>query len=252
MFSPLEQFQVYKYNFQNSFFGYSNFNFIFNNANIFLFYILIILFVYSFKVYFFSKINQSQFRLVIESIYKFVYTIVKSHLSQSGLQFFPFIFFVFIFIAFCNLIGLIPYSFTLTSHFLFTFGLSFIVFVGINIIAFYRYGLHFFGFFLPKGVPFILTPFLSLLEFISYVFRVLSLSIRLFANMTSGHVLMKIIAGFSWKLMSFKLWTIIINVFLFLILCIITILETCIALLQAYVFTVLNCIYLKDALSGGH
>jgi F-type H+-transporting ATPase subunit a len=238
--------------FRDSIFSYYNLDFLLNNANVFLFYILLVLFIYGLNIYFFNKVSTNSFKVFCESVYKFVFTIVKSHLSSEGLIYFPFIFFIFLFIAFCNLIGLLPYSFTLTSHFLFTFGLSFIVFIGINIIAFYKFGLKFFGFFLPKGVPFALTPFLALLELVSYVFRVLSLSIRLFANMTSGHVLMKIIAGFSWKLMSFKLWTIVINVFLFIILCIITILETCIALLQAYVFTVLNCIYLKEVLAGGH
>ena len=253
-FSPLEQFQVYKYTFKsNSFLSYFNFDVVFNNANIFILCIIFFVLVYSFKIYFFTKISfNNTFINVVESLYKFIYTIVKSHLSKEGLKYFPFIFFVFIFTALCNLIGLIPYSFTLTSHFLFTFGLSFIVFVGINIIGFSKYGIKFFRNFLPKGIPFILTPFLVLLELISYVFRIFSLSIRLFANMTSGHVLMKIIAGFSWKLLSFKSWTIVVNIFLFIILIVITVLETCISLLQAYVFTILNCIYLKEVLFSHH
>jgi ATP synthase subunit 6 len=133
----------------------------------------------------------------VEEIYLFTKTLVEKNIGEYGLQFFPFIFFLFSFLVLTNLIGMIPYSFTITSHLFITFSLALTLFIGINIIAIKKHKLHFLGFFLPSGVHIALAPLLVPIELVSYVARVFSLAIRLFANMMSGHTLLKIIAGFA-------------------------------------------------------
>lgn len=147
---------------------------------------------------------------------------------------------------------MIPYSFTITSHLFITFGLALTLFLGINIIAIKIYKLHFLGFFLPNGVSIVLAPLLVPIELVSYIARVFSLAIRLFANMMSGHTLLKIIAGFAWTMLSLGGVWYFLQLFPLIIIIAVTILELGIALLQAYVFTVLVCLYLKDALYLSH
>lgn len=122
---------------------------------------------------------------------------VQDNLGFKGEVYFPFIFSLHLFLLFCNLIGMVPYSFTVTSHIVFTFGLALSIFIGINIIGFQVHGFNFFSLFLPRGVPLVIIPLLITIEFLSYIVKVFTLSIRLFANMTSGHTLLKIIAGFA-------------------------------------------------------
>ena len=124
-------------------------------------------------------------------------SIVRENLSKKGEIYFPFIFTLHLFLLFCNVLGMIPYSFTVTSHIIFTFSLSLSIFLGINIIGVQKHGINFFSLFLPRGVPLIIVPLIITIEFLSYIVKVFTLSIRLFANMTSGHTLLKIIAGFS-------------------------------------------------------
>ena len=130
-------------------------------------------------------------------MYEITSSIVKDNLGKKGEVYFPFIFSLHLILLLCNLFGMIPYSFTVTSHIAFTFGLALSIFIGINIIGVQTQGLNFFSLFLPKGVPLIIIPLLITIEFISYIIKVFTLSIRLFANMTSGHTLLKIIAGFA-------------------------------------------------------
>jgi ATP synthase subunit 6 len=151
-----------------------------------------------------------------------------------------------------NLIGMIPYSFTITSHLFITFSLALTIFIGINIIAIKKHKLHFLGFFLPSGVHIALAPLLVPIEVVSYVARVFSLAIRLFANMMSGHTLLKIIAGFAWTMISFGGVWYILQLFPLLIIIAVTVLELGIAILQAYVFTILICLYLNDAINLTH
>jgi F-type H+-transporting ATPase subunit a len=122
---------------------------------------------------------------------------VSENLGGKGQIFFPFIFSLHLFLLFSNLLGMIPYSFTVTSHIAFTFSLSLAIFIGINIIGLKTHGLNFFSLFLPRNVPLIIVPLLISIEFLSYLVKVFTLAIRLFANMTSGHTLLKIIAGFA-------------------------------------------------------
>lgn len=191
---------------------------------------------------------------LVELIYDFVLNLVNEQIGGlSGnvkQKFFPCILVTFTFLLFCNLQGMIPYSFTVTSHFLITLGLSFSIFIGITIVGFQRNGLHFFSFLLPAGVPLPLAPFLVLLELISYCFRALSLGIRLFANMMAGHSLVKILSGFAWTMLCMNDLLYFIGDLgpLFIVLAL-TGLELGVAILQAYVFTILICIYLNDAIN---
>lgn len=188
---------------------------------------------------------------VVEMIYEFVLNLVNEQISGNSTKqrFFPIIFVIFTFLLFCNCIGMIPYSFTVTSHFIVTFALSLSIFIGITIVGFQTHGLHFFSFLLPQGVPLPLAPFLVLLELISYCFRALSLGIRLFANMMAGHSLVKILSGFAWTMLSMGGIMYIASLAPFLIVFALTGLELGVAVLQAYVFTILLCIYLNDAIN---
>ena len=244
LLSPLEQFTVF--NFFN-FFSIQNIK-LTNLAVNFLFVIFIIFFLmYSFDYKIYG--NDRKFTL-FNSMYKFIQNIFKENVSTKVPYFFPYIFFIFLVILFSNLVGLIPFSYTITSSILFTFFLSITSFVNIVITGFRLHGLHFFGIFLPKGAPAAIAPFLAIIEFISYNARVFSLAIRLFANMMSGHILLKILATATWSLLYiyFPL-SVLVIAFPFTVLLVITFLELCIACLQAYVFVTLLCIYFNESIN---
>ncbi|KAE9621191.1 ATP synthase subunit a [Lupinus albus] len=191
---------------------------------------------------------------LVELLYDFVLNLVNEQIGGlSGnvkQKFFPIILVTFLFLLFCNLQGMIPYSFIVTSHFLITLGLSFSLFISITIVGFQRNGLHFLSFLLPAGVPLPLAPFLVLLELISYCFRALSLGICLFANMMAGHSLVKILSGFAWTMLCMNdLLYFIGDLGPFFIVLAFTGLELGVAILQAYVFTILICNYLNDAIN---
>jgi F-type H+-transporting ATPase subunit a len=188
----------------------------------------------------------------VEIIYDFVLNLVNEQISSASSmkqRFFPLIFVIFTFLLFCNLIGMIPYSFTITSHFIITLGLSLSPFIGITIVGFQTHGLHFFSLLLPQGLPLPLAPFLVLFELISYCFRALSLGKRLFANMMAGHSLVKILSGFAWTMLSMGGIMYLAHLAPFLIIFALTRLELGVAILQAYVFTILIYIYLNDAIN---
>lgn len=177
-----------------------------------------------------------------ELSYEFVAGMVRDNVGQEGRPYFPFIFSLFMFILFGNLIGMIPYSFTFTSHIIVTFAMAAFVFVGVTIIGIVRHKFHFFTFFMPKGVPIVMAPLLIPIEILSYLSRPVSLSIRLFANMMAGHTMMKVFAGFVVPLGIFGGWApLTVDVAL-------TAFEFLVAFLQAYVFTILTCLYLNDAI----
>jgi len=191
----------------------------------------------------------NRWQSVIEMTYEFVIDMINDNIGKKGEKYFPFIYVSFIFLVMSNLIGMIPYCFTVTSHIIITFGFGMATFIGINIIAFREHGLHFLSFFVPKDAPAALIPFLVIIELISYIFRVLSLAIRLFANMMAGHTLLKILAGFGWAMLSAGGIFYILSLFPMAIVFALIGLELGIAVLQAYVWTVLVCIYLNDALN---
>ena len=149
------------------------------------------------------------------------------------------------FLLFCNVLGLIPYSFTVTSHIIVTFVFAGAIFVGVTVLGFVRHGLKFFGLFFPPGVPIYLAPLLVPIEFVSYLSRPISLSVRLAANMMAGHTMLKVFAGFVVALGLMGVAPLIFIVFLYA-------LETLIAFLQAYVFAVLTCLYINDAIHLHH
>ncbi len=174
--------------------------------------------------------------------YEFIAGMIRDNVGSEGRKYFPFIFSLFMFILFANLIGLIPYAFPFTSHIAVTFSMALFVFLGVTIIAIARHGLHFFSFFLPSGVPVVMAPVLVPIEVLSYLSRPISLSIRLFANMMAGHTMMKVFAGFIIPLGILGGWApLTVDVAL-------TAFELLVAFLQAYVFTVLTCLYLNDAI----
>lgn len=195
-----------------------------------------------------GKLVPKVIQSLMELIYEFLINLVQEQIGEKGKAFFPFIFALFTFLFSCNLIGMIPYSFTVTSHVVVTFGLSVSVFIGVTIVGFYNHGIHFFSFLLPPGAPLMLAPLLVVLELVSYSFRAISLGVRLFANMMAGHTLVKILAGFSWTMMSAGGVLYLASFIPFTVVFALTGLEIGVAILQAYVFTILTCIYLNDAI----
>ncbi|MFA6019523.1 MAG: F0F1 ATP synthase subunit A [Rhodospirillales bacterium] len=175
-----------------------------------------------------------------ELTYEFVASMVRENVGQEGRKYFPAVLSLFCFILFCNLLGLLPYSFTVTSHIIVTFALAFAAFIGVTLVGILRHGLHFFSLFVPHGVSPVLLPLLIPIEIVSYLSRPVSLSVRLFANMMAGHTMMKVFASFILPLGIFGIAPFAIDVVL-------TGFEFGIAIIQAYIFTVLTCLYLHDA-----
>jgi F-type H+-transporting ATPase subunit a len=181
-----------------------------------------------------------------ELSYEFVANMIRDNVGTAGQKYFPFIFTLFMFILFLNMIGMIPYTFTVTSHIIITFALAMVVFLGVTVIGFVRHGIGFLKFFVPSGVPVALLPLLVVIELISYLTRPVSLSVRLFANMMAGHTMLKVFAGFVMGLGILGGWAPLGFMVAF------TALEVLVAFLQAYVFAILTCIYLNDALHMHH
>jgi len=193
-----------------------------------------------------KSIIPSKIQLVAEMSYLFVARMISDTAGANAKPFFPFIFTLFMFVLFCNMIGMLPYSFTVTSHIIVTFVLAAAVFVGVTVIGFIKHGIKYLELFVPKGVPIALLPLIIIIEIISYLSRPVSLSVRLFANMMAGHTMLKVFGGFvislgllgGWLPLSFSVA--------------LTGLEILVAFLQAYVFAILTCIYLNDALNLHH
>jgi F-type H+-transporting ATPase subunit a len=180
---------------------------------------------------------------VAELLYEFNRQMVKDNVGPEGLKYLPFIFTVFMFILLGNVLGLTPYSFTYTSHIIVNATLAVFIFISVTIIGFWRHGLHYFSLFAPKGTPWYMLFLLVPIEIMSYLIRPVTLSLRLFANMLAGHVLLKVLAGFVISLGFLFGWVPLAAVFG------ITLLEIMVALIQAYVFALLSCIYLNDAIN---
>ncbi len=181
-----------------------------------------------------------------ESMYEFVGSMIRENVGDEGRKYFPFIFTLFMFTLFGNMLGLIPGSFTFTSHIIVTLALATAVFLMVTLIGILKHGLHFFSFFVPKGAPVILYPLMIPIEIISYLSRPVSMSVRLFANMMAGHTMLKVFAGFVFGLgaVTFGVGSILPIAMMVAL----TGFEILVAFLQAYVFTVLTCLYLNDSL----
>ena len=196
-----------------------------------------------------NKIIPNGWSMPQESIYATVHGIVTGQINEkNGQVYFPFIYVLFMFILVNNLIGLVPYSFAATSHFALTFSLSFTVVLGATILGLNKHGFKFFSLFVPGGCPLALVPLLVLIEFISYLARNVSLGLRLAANILSGHMLLNILSGFTYNIMSSGVIFFILGLLPLSFIVAFSGLELGIAFIQAQVFVVLSCSYIKDAL----
>jgi len=188
------------------------------------------------------SIIPSRVQLISELSYGFIAQLLKDTVGEQGRKYFPFVFTIFMFVLIGNMVGMLPYSFTFTSHIIVTFALAAIVFIGVTILGFAKHGMHFFSFFVIPGLPWYMLPLLIPIEVISYLSRPISLSVRLFANMLAGHTLIKVFAMF---VITMPFYSGILPLAFIVAL---TGLEILIAFLQAYVFAILTCLYINDAL----
>lgn len=192
-----------------------------------------------------QAIVPGRFQSMVEMSYDFISDMIKETVGKEGLQYFPLIFSLFMFVLVANLIGMVPFTFTVTSHIVVTFALAMLVFTTVTIIGFARHGLKYFRMFFPEGVPLAIAPILIPIEIISYLMRPVTLSVRLFANMLAGHIILKVFAGFAIGLggyiMALGAAPIVLNIA-------VTGFEFFVACIQAYIFTILTCIYLNDAI----
>jgi F-type H+-transporting ATPase subunit a len=189
---------------------------------------------------------------IAELSYEFVADTIKSSAGTEGMKFFPFVFTIFMFVLFANVIGLIPYAFTVTSHIIITATLALLVFLTVTIYGFYRNGVHFLKLFVPSGIPVLILPMIVFIEILSYLSRPVSHSIRLFANMLAGHITLKVFAGFVTLLGGLGIFGVAGASLPLILVVALTALELLVAFLQAYVFAILTCIYLNDAIHPGH
>ena len=241
--NPMHQFEVYRIGPE---INLGTVNLSFTNASLFMIIsaitILFLLFLGTKK----KLLIHSKTQFITEMSYTFIAKMINDTAGSGAKSFFPFIFTLFMFVLFCNMIGMLPYSFTVTSHIIVTFMLAATVFIGVTIIGFIKHGIKYLELFVPKGVPIILLPLIIVIEIISYLSRPVSLAVRLFANMMAGHTMLKVFGGFiislgllgGWLPLSFSVA--------------LTGLEILVAFLQAYVFAILTCIYLNDALNLHH
>ena len=184
----------------------------------------------------------------MESLYVSTAGLVWDSVGSEGQKYFPFLFVIFSFILIANVSGLVPYSFTITSHLIQTMVLALTVFIGVMFICGSTHGFHMLSLFLPGGTSMVLAFLLVPIEIVSYIFKPLSLAVRLFANMMAGHTLLKVIAGFAWAMMGSGGLLLIAHIVPLGVLVILFGLELAVALIQAYVFTILSCIYINDAI----
>jgi F-type H+-transporting ATPase subunit a len=199
-----------------------------------------------------SSLVPSRAQSVAEMSYEFVANMLRDAAGTSGMKFFPLVFSLFMFVLFANLFGMVPYFFTVMSHIVVTFALAMLVIGLVVVYGFWKHGFKFLGLFVPEGVPVILMPLVIAIEVISFLSRPISLSVRLFANMLAGHITLKVFAGFVTSLSAMGAVGIGGAILPLIMTVAITGLEFLVAFLQAYVFAVLTCMYLNDALHPGH
>ncbi len=241
--NPMHQFHVYRIGPEINIVGV---DLSFTNASLFMLIsaiLISILLLFSTRE---KKLIPSKIQLISEMLYNFIAKMISDTAGKKAKPYFPFIFSLFIFILFCNMVGMLPYSFTVTSHIIVTLTFAIFIFIAVSILGFAIHGFKYLKIFVPSGVPVILLPMITIIEIISYLSRPLSLSVRLFANMMAGHTMLKVFGGFVISLGLIGGWLPLgFSVAL-------TGLEILIAFLQAYVFAILTCIYLNDALNLHH
>jgi F-type H+-transporting ATPase subunit a len=237
--NPLEQFAINYYTDMPNVMGL---NINFSNSSLFM--VLVVLAISTFLLLSMKAkaLIPGRWQSMAEMSYELVANTIKDNVGQEGRHYFPFIFSIFMFVLTCNLVGMVPYSFTVTSHIAVTFALAILIFLGVTLIAVVKHGVGFFGMFLPEGTPWWMAPLMVFIELFAYLARPVSLSIRLAANMMAGHTMLKVIAGFVISLGWALGWAPIA------MLVVLTGFEIFVAILQAYIFTVLTCVYLNNAL----
>ncbi len=193
-----------------------------------------------------------RFQSMAELSYEFVANTVRSTAGREGMKFFPFVFSIFMLVAVSNIVGIIPYAFTISSHIIVTAALALLVFITVLVYGFYKNGLKFFKLFVPSGVPIVILPLVVAIEVISFLSRPVSHSVRLFANMLAGHITLKVFASFITMLGAFGFAGWLGAILPLALVVALTALELLVAFLQAYVFAILTCIYLNDAIHPGH
>jgi F-type H+-transporting ATPase subunit a len=189
---------------------------------------------------------------VAEMSYEFVADTLRSSAGSEGMKFFPLVFSLFMFILVVNMIGLIPYTFTVTSHIIITVSLALVVFLTVVVYGLYKHGLHFLKLFVPSGIPIYILPLVTFIEVLSFLSRPVSHSVRLFANMLAGHITLKVFGGFVVMLGSLGFLGSLGAILPLGMTVALTALELLVAVLQAYVFAILTCIYINDAIHPGH
>ena len=241
--NPMHQFNVYKIGPEIKINGI---DLSFTNASLFMLISAISISIFLLLGTKDKKIIPGKFQLLSEILYNFISKMISDTAGKKAKPYFPFIFSLFIFVLFCNMVGMLPYSFTVTSHIIVTLAFAMFIFIGVTILGFVIHGFKYLKIFVPSGVPVVLLPIIMVIEIISYLSRPVSLSVRLFANMMAGHTMLKVFGGFVISLGLVAGWLqLTFSVAL-------TGLEILVAFLQAYVFAILTCIYLNDALNLHH
>jgi len=241
--NPMHQFNVYKIGPEIKINGI---DLSFTNASLFMLISAISISIFLLLGTKDKKIIPGKFQLLSEMLYNFISKMISDTAGKKAKPYFPFIFSLFIFVLFCNMVGMLPYSFTVTSHIIVTLAFAMFIFIGVTILGFVIHGFKYLKIFVPSGVPVVLLPIIMIIEIISYLSRPVSLSVRLFANMMAGHTMLKVFGGFVISLGLVAGWLpLTFSVAL-------TGLEILVAFLQAYVFAILTCIYLNDALNLHH
>jgi F-type H+-transporting ATPase subunit a len=243
--SPLEQFEVISLlSFNAPLFGYISLTL----TNLALYAGIILSLIVGLHVYGNNdtKLLPSKWSILLESFFASINTMVRDQIGRE--IYLPFIYSLFFFILVANLVGNIPYSFTITTSVIVSIGLSFTILIGVTILGLSIHKIHFFSFFIPSGTPLALVPLLVLIELISYLARAFSLGIRLFANVVAGHTLLKILSTFLFKMFSGGLIIFVLTLLPFALFLAITGLELAVSFIQAYVFVLLVCSYIKDAI----
>ncbi len=241
--NPMQQFTVHKIGPEIKIAGI---DLSFTNASLFMVISASVILLFLFFGSKEKRIVPNKIQLIAEIFYTFIAKMISDTAGTKAKPYFPFIFSLFMFVLFCNMVGMLPYSFTVTSHIIVTLVMALFIFVAVTIIGFIKHGFKYLSIFVPKGVPTVLLPLITIIEIISYLSRPVSLSVRLFANMMAGHTMLKVFGGFvvslgilgGWLPLSFSVA--------------LTGLEILVAFLQAYVFAILTCIYLNDALNLHH
>jgi len=199
-----------------------------------------------------NAVIPGRWQVMVELMYSFIAGMIRDNVGKEGKQYFPFIFTLFVFVLGLNLAGMLPYAFTVTSHIAVNFAMAAFIFIGVTLVGFIKNGAGYLKLFAPAGVPWWLMPMIVAIELISYCTRPVSLSVRLFANMLAGHIMMKVFAGFVLSMAAAGVVGMAGAIVPFTVNVLLTGLEILVACLQAYVFTILTCIYLNDAMHPSH